>query len=111
MPLVLATESRRGIVWPISRHSLGSLSRGSEGTGREAAEAASSPNRACRPEGAWRTMLSATVISETGAFQRKAASAISISRAAAPALRSWNQELATAVEPPVPWIGPIRLLL
>ena len=51
-----------------------------------------------------------TVISEAGTDHFSAAAVTSIARAAAPALRSWNQELATAVEPPVPWIGPISRL-
>jgi hypothetical protein len=46
------------------------------------------------------------VISPAGTFQSKAAAAISISFAAAPALRSCTVESAPAVDPPVPRIAP-----
>ena len=52
-----------------------------------------------------------TLIDSGGTFQRFAAAPTIIARADAPALRSWSQELASDVEPPVPCAGPhFRLL-
>ena len=66
---------------------------------------------ALRPVGGWETTPLSTRISLACAFHWKDAAATSISRAAAPALRICVQELAMAVEPPVPLTGPNRRLL
>jgi hypothetical protein len=87
------------------------LSLGSCGIGRVEALCASSPKVARRPDGGCERTPFSTRISETGAFHWNAAAARSISLAAAPAFRIWVQELAMAVEPPVPWTGPNRRLL
>ena len=83
---------------------MGSFSATFCGTGSFAASSASSPKRALRLEAAWRTTPFSTVTDEAGTDQRAAAVATSMARAAAPAMRSSSQLLATAVEPPVPWM-------
>ncbi len=110
VPLDFARESLRGARWPISVKFFGSLSLTSVGTGIAAAALASSPKLAFLPEACVRTPA-LTVMLSGGTFQRLAAAATSIARAAAPAWRSWSHELAIAVEPPVPCIGPHSRLL
>ena len=96
---------------PISRKSFGSFSFGSAGTGSFAAAAASSPKVARRPDLAWLTTPSRTLISAGDTCHFFAAAPTSMARPAAPAWRSCSQELAIAVLPPVPWNGPHARLL
>ncbi len=56
------------------------------------------------------TTPAATVISAAGTDQVSAAAATSSARAVAPARRICSQELAMAVEPPVPWTPKKRFL-
>jgi hypothetical protein len=93
------------------RKSFGSLSVTLAGTASAAAASASSPNVALRLLAAWLTTPSRTVISAAGTFQRLAAADTSMARAVAPVWRSWSHELAMAVLPPVPCIGPKARLL
>ena len=94
---------------PISRKSFGCFSVTSLGTGSLAAASANSPKL---PE--WLPLFStplSMVMLAAGTFHVSAAAAMSICRAAAPALRSCSQLLAIEVDPPVPWIGPNSRLL
>jgi hypothetical protein len=110
-PVVLSAESTRGTRVPMRVHSFGSLRRTLAGTGRRAAASASSPKRAERPDAVCVTTPLATAMAAGGTPQRSAAASTSICRMAAPALRNCSQELATEVEPPVPWIWPKARLL
>ena len=83
----------------------------SAGTGSVAAVAASSPKVALRFDAACETVPAFTTSVFAGTFQRCAAAATSIARAVAPALRNCSQELAMAVDPPVPCAGPQNVLL
>ncbi len=88
--------------------SFGSLRRGFSGTGSFAADAASSPKPARRPEAAWTTEPFSARQDPGSTPHRAAAAPTSISRAAAPALRSGSQDCRTLDEPPVlirPYFG------
>ena len=82
----------------------------SAGTACLAAALASSPNVACLPPGPVTTPFF-TLTDLASTFQRWAAAATSIARAAAPAWRYWMNELASDDEPPVPCAGPHERLL
>jgi hypothetical protein len=111
LPLVLSGESLRGARLPMSLKSLGSLSRTSAGTPSRAAAFASWPKLAWRLEAECITAPSLTLTSSSGTFHCFAAAATSMARAEAPALRSCSHELAIAVLPPVPCVGPQNRLL
>src|SRR5258708_21505511 len=102
LPSTLDGISRRGgEVRRIVKLS-GFLSAGLVGTGCTAAEGASSPNVAVRPDAACVTRERFAVHSEALTPQCFAAATTSISFAAAPATRMPNSPvLRTAVEPPV----------
>ena len=108
-PVLLATVSlRRTRSVPIRVKVEGSFRVGDCGGGTAAASASSSPKVALCPA-AWLTTESATRISPAGTLHRVAAAWTNMARAEAPASRSWSQELAIAVEPPVPW-APMPIL-
>ena len=86
---------------PSSVHSLGSFSLTSVGGRICAAAAAISPNLSVRPLGTWVMTPLCARHSAAGTSQRVPAAASSISRAAAPALRSTCWELRTERLPPV----------
>ncbi len=93
----------------MSLKSFGSFSFTSFGTSSLAAASANSPK-----EPVWLPLFStpfSTVMLSAGTPHFSAAAATSICRAAAPALRSCSQLLATEVEPPVPCTGPKAMLL
>src|SRR5205085_7180929 len=81
--------------------SFGSFSFGSDGGGIFAAASATSPYRNVRPLGLWVITLFAAWHSAAGTPHCAAAAAISISRAAAPALRRYSCEDRTERLPPV----------
>jgi hypothetical protein len=107
-PRVFRGVSRRGTAFPMRVKSFGSLRRGFSGTGSFAAAAARSPYPMRRPEAAWIT-IPFPVVQEAGStFHPAAAAETSISRAAAPALRSGSQDWRTEDDPPVlirPYLG------
>ncbi len=110
LPLVFARLSWRGTRLPINLNCFESLSFTSAGTGIAAAFSASSPKLAFRPP-LCETTPFATLISAAGTCQVSAAAATSMARAVAPALRLCSYELAIALLPPVPCIGPHSRLL
>ena len=110
VPLLFARLSVRGTCLPMNTKSFGSLSLTVAGSGCFAAASASSPKVARLPDACETTPLR-TAIEAAGTFHRSAAAATSIARAAAPAWRYCSQELAIAVEPPVPCASPQSRLL
>ncbi len=100
-PVTIAGPSIRGTRVPTIRKSFGSLSGGSFGTGSFAASPARAPKPSRRPVGACTTNPFSARHSPAGDFHRCAAAATSISRAAAPALRSTAHEEITLSLPPV----------
>ena len=101
LPSVLTGVSSRGTRVPMRRKSFGSLSGASSGTGSRAARAASFPYASRRPVGVWITVPFSARQADRSTRHVSAAALISISRAAAPALRSGSQEVWMAVLPPV----------
>ena len=87
VPSTLSGVSSLGAGVPISRHWEGDLSSTSTGMGRRAAPPASSPYRNDLLVAGWSTRLAAAWQVSTGTRHREAASAMSIVRAWAPALR------------------------
>ncbi len=110
VPLDFAFESVRGTCLPMNTKSFASLSLIALGTGCFPAASASSPKVAFLPL-ACDTTPFCTRIASAGTFHCSAAAATSIARAAAPACRYCSNELAIAVEPPVPCAGPHSRLL
>ncbi len=101
VPRDFASTSRRLGEVPIRKKRPGSLSGTCLGTGIVPASTASSPYDRLRFEPAWCTAPSLVVHSDAGTFQRLAAAATSIARAAAPAPRSSGYITAMLVLPPV----------
>ncbi len=102
VPLTLAGTSTRGTLRPMSLKSFGSLSVTLSGTGSFAALPASAPKLAWRCVLACETTPLSTVNSEAGTFHSCAAAVTSMTRALAPASRSWFHEFAMDELPPVP---------
>ena len=73
-----------------------------------AASATRSPKPAVFPD-VWLRTLSLTVISPAGTPHLAAAACTNMVRVAAPAVRSWVQELEMAEEPPVSWAPAVLL--
>ena len=88
LPWTLSLTSSRFVGLPARFHSFGSLSLTSLGGSSLAALAASLPKLTERSLGPWVMRLFSARHSRAGTFHAWAAAAISISRAAAPALRT-----------------------
>jgi len=101
LPSTLAGVSSRGTRVPSRRKSFGSLRGGSFGTGSCAAFATSLPYVRRRLLELCTTAPRSARHAARSTFHVDAAASISISRAAAPALRSGSHEVRIAVLPPV----------
>ena len=109
LPVTLSGMSNRAAGWPKRVQSAGSLSGGFSGMSSVAASAATAPKLSCRWVGVWVMRLFAATHSATGTPQRRAAAVVSISRAAAPAVRKYSWLSRIDRLPPVSMVRKIRL--
>src|SRR5215470_14693938 len=102
MPVTLSVVSSRFVGLPAIFQSFGSLSFTSFGCSSLPAASATLPNVVLRPDGACVMTLADALHSDTGTFHCSAAAWISISRAAAPPLRTYSCDSRMPRLPPVP---------